>query len=141
MLHIKAALSLSALAISGALAAYSKIPQPEPVFIAGSQYSVTLNQRSHEWKLLSPDGAELSVANTGPACAAQAPLPNGVWLITRDAQGRPELVAPSVTRLPKGHPDHVALIACGEHVEGRSLAAPLTLIEWLGNSAGAVYVE
>ena len=141
MLHVKAALSLSALAISGALTAYSKIPQPEPVFIAGSQYSATLNQRSHEWKLLSSDGAELSVANTGATCAAQLPLPNGVWLITRDAQGRPELLAPSVTTLPKGYPEHVALVACGEHAEGKSLAAPRALIDWLANSAGAVYVE
>jgi hypothetical protein len=141
MLHIKAGLSLSALAISGALTAYSKIPQPEPVFIAGSQYTATLNQRSHEWRLLSSDGAELNVANSGASCAAQLPLPNGVWLVSRDADGKPELVAPSVTVLPKGYPDHVALVGCGEHAEGKTLAAPRALIDWLSNSAGAVFVE
>lgn len=143
MLQIKAALSLSALAVSGALAAYSKLPQPEAVFIAGSQYSATLNQRSHEWRLLSPDGAELSIANAGVTCAAQRPLPDGVWLVSRDADGKPELVAPSVTPLPKGHPDHVALVGCGEIATstGRALAAPRVLIDWLANSAGAIYVE
>jgi hypothetical protein len=142
MLHIKAALSLSALAVSGALTAYTQAPKPEPVFIAGSQYSATLHQRSHQWQLLSADGADLNVANTGPACAAQVPMPDGVWLVTRDAQGRPELVAPSVTTLPKGHDGHVRLIACGESGGGaRTLAAPKALIDWLSNSAGAVYVD
>ena len=75
MLQFKAALSLSALTVSAAVAAYVDNPKPEPVFIEASQYSAVLHQRSHEWKLLSPDGNDLTVSNAGANCVAQAPLP------------------------------------------------------------------
>ena len=124
MLHVKAALSLGALTVSAAVAAYvEQGPKPEPVFIAGSQYSAVLHQRSHQWLLLSPDGSDLNVSNAGASCAAQAPLPNGVWLVSYDSAHRPVLLAPSVTPLPKGHSGQVRLVDCGDRGEaGRTLA-------------------
>ena len=142
MLQFKAALSLSALTISAAVAAYVETPKPEPVFIAGSQYSAVLHQRSHQWQLLSPDGSDLNVSNAGANCAAQAPLPDGVWLVSRDSKNRPVLLAPSVTPLPKGHSGSVQLVGCGEkNVAGRTLAVPSTLMNWLTQSTGAVYID
>lgn len=142
MLHLKAALSLSSLMIAGAVTAYVETPKPEPVFIEGSQYTAVLHQRSHEWRVLGLDGHEIQIANAGSSCAAQAPLPDGVWLVTRDAAGKPQLLAPSVTALPKGYPDHVSLVACNEtRVAGRTLAAPSALIDLISSNAGAVYVD
>jgi hypothetical protein len=142
MLHLKAALSLSTLMIAGAVTAYVENPKPEPVFIEGSQYTAVLHQRSHQWRVLGLDGHEIQIASSGSACAAQAPRPDGVWLVTRDAAGRPQLLAPSVTALPKGHPDHVRLVGCNESgVAGKTLAAPSALIDLLSESAGAVYVD
>ena len=142
MLHVKAALSLSALAVSAAVAAYVESPKPEPVFIAGSQYGAVLHQRSHQWQLLSADGNDLNVSNAGASCVAQAPLPNGVWLVSYDSRHRPVLLAPSVTPLPKGHSGQVRLVECGDKsADERSLAVPRAMINWLTQSTGAVYVE
>ena len=142
MLQFKAALSLSALTVSAAVAAYVDNPKPEPVFIEASQYSAVLHQRSHEWKLLSPDGNDLTVSNAGANCVAQAPLPNGVWLVSYDSRNRPVLLAPSVTPLPKGHTGQVRLVECGDKsADDRSLAVPRAMINWLTQSTGAVYVE
>jgi len=142
MLQFKAALSLSALTVSAAVAAYVETPKAEPVFIAASQYSVVLHQRSHQWLLLSPDGNDLNVSNAGANCAAQAPLPNGVWLVSRDSKNRPVLLAPSVTPLPKGHSGQVSLVECGDKTtSGRTLAVPRAMLNWLTQSTGAVYVD
>ena len=142
MLQFKAALSLSALTVSAAVAAYVETPKPEPVFIAGSQYSAVLHQRSHQWSLLSADGNDLNVSNAGANCVAQAPLPNGVWLVSYDSRHRPVLLAPSVTPLPNGHSGQVRLIECGDKsADARTLAVPRAMIDWLTQSTGAVYVE
>ena len=142
MLQFKAALSLSALTVSAAVAAYVDTPKAEPVFIAASQYSAVLHQRSHQWKLLSPDGNDLNVSNAGANCAAQAPLPNGVWLVSRDSKNRPVLLAPSVTPLPKGHSGQVHLVECGDKSQtGRTLTVPRAMLNWLTQSTGAVYVD
>jgi len=142
MLQFKAALSLGALTVSAAVAAYVETPKPEPVFIAASQYSVVLHQRSHQWLLLSPDGNDLNVSNAGANCAAQAPLPNGVWLVSYDSKNRPVLLAPSVTPLPKGHSGQVRLVECGDKSEaGRTLAVPHAMMNWLTQNTGAVFVD
>ena len=72
-------------------------------------------------------------------CATGAMIPAGVWLLVHDAQGRPELLAPSVTALPPGMSDRVALRSC-DRASGRELAVPQALLDLLDDRTGAIYV-
>ena len=109
----------------------------EAVFVAGGQYTASLDQTRNEWRFLPLNGQDV-VVDAG-SCATGALLPAGVWLLQVDGQGRPELVAPSVTRLPAGSPDHVGLRAC-DQAQGRELAVPQTVLDLLAANTGAVYV-
>jgi hypothetical protein len=131
-----AAMSLSA-AASTARPAFPPSGEASPGYAAGSQYTASFDQSHNRWRLQPADGQDVEI-DTG-ACATGAMIPAGVWLVVRDARGRPELLAPSVTRLPAGSPDRIALRDCGE-AQGRSIAVPRALLEILGERTGAVYV-
>ena len=105
--------------------------------VAGSQYTASFHQTLNRWRLQPADGQDVEI-DTG-ACATGAMIPPGVWLVVRDVHGRPELLAPSVTPLPAGVPDRVALRHCDE-AHGRAIAVPRALLEILGERTGAVYV-
>lgn len=133
--------SLFALALSTAAAANAPADSLRPVFVEGGQYTAVLDQGRQAWRLLPADGVDLAVSAV-EACEPGSRLPEGIWLLTRDAEGRPTLSAPSVTALPAGHPEQVALRACGDaDGEGLFVAAPQGLIDWLGYNTGAIYVE
>lgn len=125
------ALAVSAQAIAAADAAY-------PVFQAGSQYTATLEQTRNQWRFQPANGQDV-VIDVG-SCATGAMVPIGVWLLVIDAQGRPELLAPSVTRLPAGTPDRIALRAC-DKAKDHELAVPQTILDLLAANTGAVYVN
>ncbi len=130
-----------ALALCTGAYTFGSHPTDRPVFTDG-QYTATLDQASQHWKLLPIDGQEIEMFSPGRRCASGDAIPEGVWLVTRDGQGRPELLAPSVTHLPAGHVGRVALVACGEDVQGKqSVAAPRILIDLLAERTGAVYVS
>jgi hypothetical protein len=109
-----------------------------PVFTASSQYTAVYRQAAGQWRILPATGQDLAIA-TGD-CAAGRAIPKGVWLVTRDDQGRVELLAPSTTPLPDGVADTVAVRAC-DQAEPGALALPQPLIDLLANDAGAVLVE
>jgi hypothetical protein len=140
---------VTALALLGAAAlAGAAVPTPkpavplDPVFVEGSQYTATLDQGTRNWRLLPLDGQDVVIANPDVWCRADAAVPKGVWLVSRDAQGGIELIAPSVTALPKGHSGRVALLPCGSDEESvNALHAPQMLIDLLATNAGAVYVH
>ena len=133
---------LMALLASSGAHTFATAGAPEPVFIAGGQYTATLDQRTHHWRLLPMDSQDVDIAPPAQECAQGAAIPRGVWLVTRNARGRPELLAPSVTPLPAGHSDRVQLLACGETGDGSpALAVPAELIDWLAARAGAVYID
>ena len=69
----------------------------EAVFIPGGQYTATLDQTQNVWRFLPMNGQDV-VVDAG-TCSNGAMAPTGVWLLQLDRQGRPELVAPSVTKL------------------------------------------
>ena len=123
---------------TGLSAATLPVPSAdEAVFIPGGQYTATLDQTQNVWRFLPMNGQDV-VVDAG-SCSNGAMAPVGVWLLQLDRQGRPELVAPSVTPLPAGAPDHIALRAC-DQAQGRELAVPQTVLDLLAANTGAVYV-
>ena len=110
----------------------------QPVFNAGSQYTATLDQSHNQWRLQPINGHDV-VIDTGD-CSTGAMVPAGVWLLVTDAQGQAELLAPSVTRLPAGRPDRVALRAC-DKASGRQVAVPQSVLDLLTANTGAIYVR
>jgi hypothetical protein len=109
----------------------------EAVYIPGGQYTATLDQTQNVWRFLPMNGQDVQI--DAGSCSTGAMAPAGVWLLQLDRSGRPELVAPSTTRLPAGAPDHIALRAC-DQAQGRELAVPQTVLDLLSENTGAVYV-
>ena len=134
------AAAIAATIMSAAVGA--AVPAPfhaasDSMYDPGSQYTASLDQTHNQWRLQPANGDDL-VIDIG-TCATGTMLPSGVWLVVRDRQGRPELLAPSVTRLPHGVPDRVALRSCGQ-ASGRELAVPQTVLDLLSERSGAIYV-
>jgi hypothetical protein len=143
MLNRKLLSGLAALALSAGAAAFVPAQElSESVFIEGGQYTAVLDQSEHSWRLLPGDGIDLAVSASAANCESSATLPEGIWLVTQDADGNPVLTAPSITPLPSGHPEQVALRVCGEAADGQPfVAAPKGLVDWLTYSTGAIYVQ
>lgn len=113
----------------------------EPVYVAGGQYTASFDQSAHRWNLMPLDGQDVLVEARDARCEVTTQVPQGVWLVGRDAQGLPELVAPSDTVLPQGHSGRIPLRVCGEDAVAGALNAPRSLVEWLATNAGAIYVD
>ena len=134
--------ALLALGLLVSPVAPAAVPQADDaVFVEGARYSAVLSRGERAWRLLPAAGAELRL-NVAADCQAGAAPPRGLWLLSVDAQGRPELVAPSATPLPAGHPGHVRLVACDQPIaEGEAaMALPDRLVEWLQQNSGSIYV-
>ena len=125
----------AALLPSGLFAA--PLPADEAVFVPGGQFTATFDQTQNVWRFLPMNGQDV-IVDAGE-CATGAMAPVGVWLLQVDRQGRPELVAPSVTPLPEGASDHIALRAC-DQAHGRELAVPQKVLDLLATNTGAIYV-
>ena len=132
---LTAALLSSGLAAAPARA--SLVDPNEPVYVPGGQYTATLDQTQNVWRFLPMNGQDLLI--DAGTCSTGAMAPAGVWLLLRDASGRPELVAPSATHLPAGSPHRIALRAC-DQASGRELAVPQAVLDLLADNTGAVYV-
>lgn len=113
----------------------------EAIFVEGTRYDAVFNGPARRWRLLPAQGREvkLRVADT---CHLGSPPPPGLWLLTRDDQGRPTLVAPSATALPEDHPGRVRLLDCNEAATGPlpAMAVPRALLDWLSEHSGSIYV-
>lgn len=135
------ALSLIAAALislSGAARADDASEDAGAVYLAGGQYTASLEQTSGHWHLLPVDAADREVVSD---CAQQVYLPAGVWLLNRDQHGNAELVAPSGTALPPGHRERIALVSCeAAGKQPNALRAPSDLIDWLAEHTGAILV-
>jgi hypothetical protein len=130
----------AALLPSGLVAAPLQLaaaPVEEAVFVPGGQFTASFDQTRNVWRFLPMNGQDV-VVDAG-RCATGAMAPVGVWLLQLDRDGRPELVAPSVTQLPAGAPDHIPLRAC-DQARGPELAVPQTVLDLLASNTGAVYV-
>jgi hypothetical protein len=142
MWNLRTLVATSGLALSIGVAANVPAETVPSVYVEGGQYTAVLNQRTQAWRLLPGDGIDLAVSAAESGCRAGGHLPEGIWLVTSDAEGRPVLTAPSFTELPADHPQQVALRACGAPADGQPhVAAPQGLIDWLTYNTGAIYVE
>ena len=74
----------------------------------------------------------------------EVPL-SGLWLLYRDAEGNPQLVAPSITLLPDGHSGRVALRACDDpelqNAQVKAYGVPGNLLNLLISETGAILVD
>ena len=129
---------LLAAALTPAVAGAQTTESDAPQYIAGSQYTAELNQTTGHWRLLPANGQDV-VIDTG-TCVTGAVHPNGLWLLVRDAQGRPELLAPSSTPLPAGSPERIAIRSC-DQAKGNALAVPQVVIDLLAADTGAVMLD
>lgn len=111
----------------------------DSVYQAGGQYTAVLDSSNAQWRLLPSDGQDFAI-QLDKNCQSATSVPTGLWLLTRDADGKPELLAPSQTALPAGHSGHIPVVACDED-RAKGVALPASLIEWLSDNTGAIYVE
>ena len=75
------------------------------------------------------------------ACGSPAPVPKGLWYVSQDERGRTQLVAPSVTALPAGFPQHVALLPCGAASDDAvALFVPPVALHWISDYVGTVLI-
>jgi hypothetical protein len=129
---------LLAAALTPAVAGAQTQEADAPQYVAGSQYTAELNQTTGHWHLLPANGQDVEI-DTG-TCATGAVHPKGLWLLVRDANGRPELLAPSTTPLPVGSPDRIAIRSC-DQATGNELAVPQVVIDLLTADTGAVLLN
>lgn len=132
------ALLVTAFALSSPLAhAAEELPGHQ----AGSQYTATWHQHSASWLFTPAEGPPLMVSSD-TRCANHGKLPTGVWLLTRNSDGQPELTALSAVDLPTGHSGQVRLVDCAVGADGiATVAAPRLLLDMLTASTGAVRID
>ena len=135
-------IALFAAAATGAGMLAAATPIYEPLYIFDGQYTATLKQHSHRWQLQPLRGAEVEVSDHAKDCGSSKPIPNGLWFVSQDAEGKPQLVAPSVTALPAGFPQHVAMRACGDKADDDvALYVPAVALNWINANVGSVLID
>ena len=114
----------------------------DAVYITDGQFTATLEQHSHRWRLQPLRGEEVDISDHSNSCGSREPIPHGLWYVSQDGTGRPQLVAPSVTPLPSGFPQHVALRACGDaNDDALALFVPAVALAWINDHVGSVLID
>ena len=137
--HSLIALFAGSALVAGAPA--SGKPAYEPIYITDGQYTATLQQRSHHWTLQPLRGDVVDITDHSKTCGSSTPMPTGLWYVSQDDRGRVQLVAPSVTALPAGFPQHVAVLPCGETSQDSvALFVPPVALHWISDYVGSVLI-
>lgn len=126
-------------AATAALAGIDATDAVPSTLTPGTRYAVTYRQQLAKWQVSQGLGRAKVWRAEDPSCATAA-LPNGFWIVTRNADGATELLAPSHTELPAGFPERVALTTCGDG-DLHAVHAPQAVIDLLASDAGLVYVD
>ncbi len=120
---------------------------PEAVYFDGGQYTASLQQHAHHWHLLPLQGDDVDVIDHTSACANGVHVPHGVWIVTSNQAGQPQLLAPSATALPAGFPPQLQLRACGDHDSPRAtdgaaaLLVPAVVLDWIKSNVSSVLID
>lgn len=130
--------SLGLAALFAALPTAAVETGESPALIIDTQYTAVYTQADGAW-LLHPAAAG-ALMRQEVRCREDQAIAPGLWLVTVDAVGQVELVAPSVTQLPPGHPDRIPLLACDSSGSG-GLHLPRKLIETLARDHGVVRID
>lgn len=132
--------ALMALGFAGTAFGYAAEPA---TLRAALDYGARFSPSHNSWQVFRSDGRSLRVLADAD-CANDLTPPEGLWLLTRNDVGEPELLAPSALPLPATHPGHVALLACDAPApvptDGEVLRVPAGLLQWLADNTGTVYV-
>lgn len=133
-------LPMAALLLAVALPA-TALPTPAyaPQQVLPGSYSAVLHLQAQRWDLLDPSGAALQIAISD--CGATSAVPTGLWLLTRDHDGAPILLAPSATELPTGHSGKVSIGACTDAATPHTLRLPPALLQALESHASAILIQ
>ncbi|HEX6832209.1 MAG TPA: hypothetical protein VF132_01640 [Rudaea sp.] len=132
-------LFVAALSAAGTCAA---TPPPDAADVLDGQFTATLEQHAHRWRLQPLRGDEVDVTDRSTACGSRTPIPHGLWYVTRDGDGNAVLIAPSATALPRDFPAHVALRACGEAADANAtLFVPAVALAWIHSNVGTVMID
>ena len=129
---------ISAVCRLGFVALIAALPVDAPALISETQYTAVFTQTPGSW-LLHPAAAG-ALMRLNVHCRDDAAIAPGLWLVTTDAVGQVELVAPSVTVLPPRHPQRIPLLAC-DSAESGGLHLPAALIRTLVREHGVVRVD
>ncbi|MBL0028695.1 MAG: hypothetical protein IPO95_06380 [Rhodanobacteraceae bacterium] len=135
---LSAVRSLGLAALIAALPTAAQEVGDAPALISDTQYTAVFTQSQSSW-LLHPAAAG-ALMRLDVRCRDDAAIAPGLWLVTTDAVGQVELVAPSVTVLPPGHPERIPLLACDSAVSG-GLHLPAKFIQTLAREHGAVRID
>jgi hypothetical protein len=120
----------------------TRFPNYDAQYIFDGQYTAALQEHARQWRLLPLRGDEIDVSIAATHCAAGANVPHGLWYVSSDADGKLQLVAPSVTTLPQGFPEHIALRNCEEKADTRTtLFVPAKALDWIAQNAGTVLID
>ncbi|HQW80727.1 MAG: hypothetical protein IPF83_04585 [Rhodanobacteraceae bacterium] len=135
---ISAVCRLGFVALIAALPVVAQEAGDAPALISETQYTAVFTQTPGSW-LLHPAAAG-ALMRLNVHCRDDAAIAPGLWLVTTDAVGQVELVAPSVTVLPPRHPQRIPLLAC-DSAESGGLHLPAALIRTLVREHGVVRVD
>jgi len=136
-------LKFAVIALTGGVAlasavASTRLPQ-KPVYFDGGQYSAAFSQGARLWRLQPLVGDDVDVIDR--SCMNRTHVPVGVWFISRDRDGQLQLLAPSSTILPIGHPQQIALRACCSAASEAALQVPPVVLAWFGDNVNSVLID
>ncbi|MCK7593450.1 hypothetical protein [Pseudomarimonas salicorniae] len=131
------------LAAAGAASANSQ-GSLHPVYAEAGQFTAMLDRDAQQWRLAPIVGEAIDVRSAELCPSTIRPVP-GLWLVGRDEQGQPQLIAPSATLLPEGHSGRVALRRCDDpalrEASVEAYGVPGKVLDWLVSESGAVLVD
>jgi hypothetical protein len=118
----------------------------ESVYFDSGQYSAVFEQTAHHWRLLPLDGHgegyDVEVTEHAAVCGRGAHIPHGVWVVSRNASGHTQLVAPSTTSLPLGFPEQLELRSCGDRTaSANAFLIPNAVLDWIEFNVNSVLID
>jgi hypothetical protein len=145
-------LSLILCAVLGSNVVAAIGAESQAVYFDGGQYTAALQQHARHWHLLPLQGADVDVIEHASTCVNRMHIPHGVWVVTSDSAGRPQLVAPSATVLPAGFPQQLELRACGDNSgsartdgartdSAAALLVPAMVLDWIKANVSSVMID